>query len=126
MLLLLSVAACGGPMVPTASPPDHPTEFALPTMTPLQLPPGAVEVCAGIGIEAVLRGEESDPRFVWLVTRQGSRFDVVWPANYHARFASTVEVTDEHENVVLRDGSPVDGGCLTRDSRILYLAPPFR
>lgn len=124
-ILLLVVGACDATTIPPETPPAQPLDFALATRQPIVVPPGAIEDCAGIGIDAVLRGEARDPKVAWLVTIQGQRVDVVWPAGYHARFTPLLEVRDAGGKVVLRGGSSVHGGCVTQDRGVLYLAPPF-
>ncbi len=97
------------------------------------LPGGA---CAGVGLEAVLRGSKDDPRIVWLqnIMEMPSGMDIgptwstetiVWPAGYHARFTPKIEIVDGTGNVVLRDGDPVGGACGT-GAGTLYLEPPFK
>jgi hypothetical protein len=102
-------------------------EIALPTETPVSLPSGAIEACAGVGIGAVLHGDAADPRVAWLVSDLGSRIDVVWPPGYRARFAPDLQVLDAGDAVVLKAGDPVTGACvLSEDPRILLLEPPFK
>lgn len=107
--------------------PIGPGEVPLPTVVPVDLPSGAVEACPGIGIDAILHGTSTDPRIAWITDRMsGRRVDVVWPAGYRARFAPLLEVLDARDDVVLREGDRVAGGCVTGDPGVLELQPPFR
>jgi hypothetical protein len=98
-------------------------DFALPTIN--QLASGA---CAGVGVEAVLRGSKTDPRIAWLEDSTGStttqRRDVTWPAGYRARFSPGLEILDESGNVVARDGTHITGLCSGGD--VPLMVPPFR
>jgi hypothetical protein len=123
---LLVVAGCTSPAVTSAGPSVEIAERPLPHQAPFFVPPGAVVACAGVGLQAVLRGNPNDPRVAWLINPDGSRFDVVWPAGYRARFAPRLEVLDAAGNVVIRDGDPVSGGCVTDQPRVLLLEPPFK
>jgi hypothetical protein len=94
--------------------------------------------CAGVGLDAVLRGSPGDPRVAWLevnlpagyspeASTSGPEPTVVWPAGYRARFAPNVEILDASGNVVLRDGDHIDGACGNDpDTNTLYLEPPFQ
>ena len=104
--------------------------YQLPTMN--WLPGGA---CAGVGLDAVLRGSPTDARVAWLERAAdvptkypgAARLDVTWPAGYHARFTPNIEILDESGTVVLRDGDAVTGACANNpDGGLLYLEPPFR
>ena len=105
---------------PNSSPLDG--LYQLPTMN--WLPGGA---CAGVGLDAVLRGSPTDARVAWLDSTLGgpARLDVTWPAGYHARFTPKIEILDENGAVVLRDGDAVTGAC-GPEAGLLYLEPPFR
>jgi hypothetical protein len=98
-------------------------DLALPTIDEL-----APSICAGVGVEAVLRGSATDPRIAWLEASNGStatqRRDVVWPAGYRARFTPSLEILDENGKVVLRDGSQVTGLCVGGNADVME--PPFR
>lgn len=101
-----------------------PGEIALPAGRPAVS--GTPPACAGVGLEAVLRGDSHDPRIAWLMdTTSGTRLDVTWPPGYRARFAPKLEVLDESGTVVLRDGDPITGACVTSDPNIHQLEPPF-
>jgi hypothetical protein len=98
--------------------------FALPTTNWL-----AGGVCAGVGLDAVLRGSPTDPRVAWLENNMGvqARMEATWPAGYRARFSPSLEVLDEHGNVVIREGDTVAGACGNNpDTGMLYLEPPFK
>jgi hypothetical protein len=134
---LLAFSGCAAPPAPsgvtrspsptTASPsPVVPVDIALPVQTPLDVPLGVPLACRGIGINAILRGDATDPRVAWLVSNLGTRLDVEWPAGYKARFSPKLEVLDASGTVVLREGDPVIGGCVTRQPGVLLLQPPFR
>jgi hypothetical protein len=70
--------------------------------------------CRGVGLDARIAGDPSDPRLVWLLDNQGGgREEVVWPTGYSARFTPQVEVLDEHGMVAFRQGDVVSGGCVT-------------
>jgi hypothetical protein len=105
---------------PNSSPLDG--LYQLPTMN--WLPGGA---CAGVGLDAVLRGSPTDARVAWLDSTLGgpARLDVTWPAGYHARFTPKIEILDENGSVVLRDGDAVTGAC-GPGAGLLSLEPPFR
>jgi hypothetical protein len=87
-------------------------------------------LCAGVGLDSVLRGSPSDPQVAWLESSMGgtlSRRDVTWPAGYHARFNPKIEILDENGNVVLREGDAVEGACgYDPDTGWTYLEPPFK
>ena len=117
LIFALTAGACG-PSLATG-------EIALPTAAPLVLPSGAVEACGGVGISAVLRGDPHDPRVAWLVNN-GTRVNITWPPGYRARFVPALEVLDAAGNVVLHDGDPVTGACVTADPDLLHLEPPFK
>ncbi|MBI3748947.1 MAG: hypothetical protein HY262_08910 [Chloroflexi bacterium] len=131
LLAIVGVSACAGPVQAPSRPlasqqPLAPGELALPTDRPVALPPGAVEACGGVGINAVLHGNAADPRVTWLVNSLGGRVDVTWPPGYRARFTPSLEVLNADDVVVLREGAPVSGACVTSQSDVLHLEPPFR
>ena len=107
-----------------------------PSKAGIALPNGEVSVvttnslaggaCAGVGLDAVLRGAANDKRVAWLENHMGGGdLAIVWPAGYRARFTPTLEILDEHGSVVLRDGDPVTGACGTANGSV-YLEPPFK
>ena len=102
-----------------------PDEIALPTAASLALASGVTEVCAGVAIAAILRGDPDDRHVVWLLTEGGTRVNVTWPPGYHARFTPGLEVLDGAGAIVLRGGEPVTGACVTGDPDQLQLIPPF-
>ena len=69
--------------------------------------------CRGIGLDAWLTGDPSDPRVAWLADDRGIRVDIVWPPGYTARFTPALEVVTSEGFVRLRAGDHVDGGCTT-------------
>jgi hypothetical protein len=101
-----------------------PGELPLPTPPFVSNPP---DICAGVGVSALLRGDAHDPALTWVEdTTTHTRRDVVWPVGYRARFAPRLEVLDASGTVVLREGDLISGTCgSTADGRF-YLAPPFR
>jgi hypothetical protein len=107
---------------PTVSPLSL-LELPLPTRQPADRSNG---VCAGVGLSAVLAGDPSDPRVVWLANQLpgGRRLDVVWPDHYRARFSPALEILDQLDRVVLRGGDLVHGGCV-ESGGLLLLEPPF-
>lgn len=121
------VAGCGFVSVSTPGPLDGPVnlEPALPTV------PAAVSAaCIGIGLHATLHGDPRDPRVAWLAMDDGSRREVVWPAGYHARFATVgdvvaLEVLDASGRLVIGEADVVDGVCVTSDPNTVLLMPPF-
>jgi hypothetical protein len=82
-------------------------------------------LCAGIGISAILHGDQADPHVTWLAAKPGARLGTLWPAGYHARFNPMLEVLDATGAVVLREGDLINGGCETSGQDILLLEPPF-
>ena len=125
-LLALTMVGCGQvpPSTSSADTPFPPGQLALPTAKPF--PSGMPEACAGVGLSAVVRGDPRDPRVAWLVANDQTRMDVTWPSGYHARFIPGLEVLDASGAVVLRDGDPVTGACVTSDPNIHHLEPPFK
>ena len=101
-----------------------PDELPLPTPPFVSNPP---DICAGVAIGALLRGDAHDPALTWVEdTTTHTRRDVVWPVGYRARFTPRLEVLDASGAVVLREGDLISGTCgITTDGRF-YLAPPFR
>ena len=129
--LLFAISACAAPPPPSVAPPSAPARppvsdtLALPTDPPIEMPPGAVAACGGIALSAVLDGDVADPRLAWLVADPGRRVDLTWPPGYRARFTPHLEVLDARGVVVLKEGDPVSGACVTPDPRVLHLEPPF-
>lgn len=129
LAVLFLSAGCASPRSSAVASPSPPSaasgEFVLPTLEPLALPPGAVEACAGVAVDGVLRGDPSDPRVAWLTSSTGGRIDVAWQPGYAARFDPTMEILAPGGTVVLRDGDPVTGGCVEAGG-LLLIEPPFR
>lgn len=123
----LVIASCGSTVPATVVATTLGTsDIPLRTVPPIELPAGAGEACAGIGIDAVIHGDTHDPHVAWLINKPAMRIDVLWPAGYRARFAPELEVLDAGGAVVLREGDPVTGGCVTGDLSVLELEPPFK
>lgn len=89
--------------------------------------------CAGVGLDAVVRGDAQDPKVVWLESQlsgpevpAGQRVDVVWPFGYRARFTPNLELLDSWGNVVLRAGDRVSESCGgVGEDNLLHMKPPF-
>ena len=115
-------------------PPLRVGEYPIPT--DLWRPAFLSGPCAGVGLDAAVRGSPTDSRVVWLDNHIGldpglhqpPRLEAAWPVGYHARFTPVLEVVDGWGNVVLRDGDPIAGSCGPRgDPPYEYvLTPPFR
>ena len=82
--------------------------------------------CRGVGLEAVLAGDPTDPRMAWAQSADGSRIDLVWPPYHRAVFAPTLAILAPDRSVVLREGERITGGCVTSDPSVLLVMPPFR
>jgi hypothetical protein len=101
-----------------------PGELPLPTPPFVNNPP---DICAGVGISALLHGDPHDPALTWVEdTTTRTRRDVVWPVGYRARFTPRLEVLDASGTVVLREGDLISGTCGSAADGRFYLAPPFR
>jgi hypothetical protein len=131
ILGMLVLAACGTStgtspaLTPSTSVASlSPGELPLPTPPFVNNPP---DICAGVGISALLRGDAHDPVLTWVEdTTTHTRRDVVWPVGYRARFTPRLQVLDASGAVVLRESDLIAGTCgSTADGRF-YLAPPFR
>jgi hypothetical protein len=102
--------------------PLRPSEYALPTNGALPW----LTMCGGVGLDAVVRGNPSDPRVAWLENRGGGNEEATWPAGYRARFTPKLEILDGWGNVVLREGDHVSGSCGgVTDSGAINMIPPF-
>lgn len=125
LTLALLVAACV-PSPQPSSPPSTGAGLALPTFA-VEPAPGTPPACAGVGLAAILRGDQSDPRLARLERFRGGgvRQDLVWLAGYSARFTPSLEILDQAGRVVLRDGDFVDGACVTSEPDVMWLSPPF-
>jgi hypothetical protein len=83
--------------------------------TPRTLPlpvAGFPDRCRGVGVEATLGGDPSDPRVTWLVSADGSQTPLVWPSGWTGRFTPSLEVLDAKGTVRYRQGDAVSAACL--------------
>ena len=64
------------------------------------------------GAALILTGSANDPRLVWLL-RLGQQLELGWPVGYSARFTPKLELMDENDKVVGREGDVALGGCET-------------
>ena len=64
------------------------------------------------GAVLVLTGSPGDPRVVWLL-RLGTQYRLAWPVGYSARFTPKLELMNENDVVVGREGDVALGGCET-------------
>ena len=101
--LSLVLAACNP--APSGAPTNGAGNLLLPTL-------GMPQACAGVGTEAILAGDRTDPRVAWLVS-SGTRVDVVFPPGFTARFSPALEVLNASGAVVARAGDRIDGYCVT-------------
>ena len=105
---------------------DHRRGRSVRTNTPcrpdpsLALGPDATPLaCAGVGLEAVLVGSASDPRYVWLSDAlTGRRLEPVWPSGFTARFdhGTAFDVRNAAGRVAIVGGSHVNGACVGADA----------
>lgn len=98
-------------------PPPPPTEWRTP------IPSAALTVplptvtdfdgrCRGVGlVDMSLRGDAGDPRVAWLLQPDGTRFEVVWPPGFVARFNPDLEIIDASGSSVLRAGDRIGEAC---------------
>ena len=104
-------------------------ELPLTTQMPFSAAPGVPILCAGVGLDTVLRGDPTDVHLVWLENHipgtTVKRIEAVWPAGYRVRFTPKAQVLDASDQVVLRDGDAILGACGTGPHGA-YLQPPFR
>jgi hypothetical protein len=90
-------------------------------------PGGPNEICAGVGLDAVLHGDPADPKVAWLTSKIGGpRLEIVWPFGFTARFTPDLEILDADGNVVIREGGAVTGTCDNLPDGAVYIIPPFR
>ncbi len=117
---VLLAGACGtsgaGPSARTLGA----NEYALPSDPSLVLGPDATPLaCAGVGLDAVLVGSASDPRYVWLSDAlTGRRIELVWPSGFTARFdqGTAFDVRNAAGRVAIVGGSHVNGACVGADA----------
>jgi len=114
------LVACVADPAPTQSVSTlAPGQFALATAVPAI----ANSSCAGVGLtDDVLHGAPGDPGTAWVGSGE-RRIELVWPPGFVARFSPTLEVVDATGKVVLREGDPIGGGCVTGDRHVLYIPP---
>ncbi len=114
--LAAAVAIAGGcsSTVPSVAPATPAFGTPLPT-TAFQPPqPGTAAACGGVGLDAILHGDPSDPGLTWIVDRRsGLRTEVLWPTGFSARFDPSLEVLDASGRVVHHEGELIGGGCVT-------------
>lgn len=122
ILVCLAVGACAGPAPTTseATPLVFTDWIALPGTFPWSTPPATPPPCAGVGLDAVLHGDATDPAVTWLGDRIGDgRIEVTWPVGFRARFAPDLVVVDPAGRIVHREGDAIDGGCVDGDRILL-------
>ena len=78
--------------------------------------------CRGVGLDATLVGDPADPRVAWLVGN-GGRQEIVWPPGYSARFTPALEILDASNQIVLRGGDKITGGCTSGRPDVLLIRP---
>lgn len=112
VLSFVLVAACAAAAQPGATPTRTlgPGEQWVPAMPPADV------LCAGPreigGAALVLTGSPDDPRVAWML-RLGQQLELRWPVGYSARFTPKLELMDENDKVVGREGDVALGGCET-------------
>ena len=84
----------------------------LPTAQGVPGPAVGIDICAGVGLDAFLHGDPTDPRTAWLVRPDGGRQDLLFPAGYTAVFAPTLQVLDPTGRVAMAEGDFVYGACV--------------
>ena len=112
LLSLVLVAACASVTQPAATPartlgPGEQWVLVAPAPDVLCNVPREIG-----GAALVLTGSPNDPGLVWLM-RLGQRLELGWPVGYSARFTPKLELMDENDNVVGREGDVALGGCET-------------
>jgi hypothetical protein len=90
--------------------------FAAACSRPLPEAPGdpavGVDFCAGVGLDAFLHGDPTDPRSAWVVRPDGTRQDILFPAGYKAVFTPALQVLDPTGRVAMDEGDYVYGACV--------------
>jgi hypothetical protein len=108
-LLWVLLAGCAAPVTQGTVDGPSPTGATFALLTVDALP----DACAGIGLQAALTGDPHDRRFAWLKdASSGGRIDVVFPPGFSARFTPNLEILNAADQVVGREGDPVEGGCI--------------
>src|SRR5450759_854017 len=110
LAVVLAISACTTVRPSNAPPPSNAVawtlvplasgEVALPTEPPINSPSGVPFICAGVGLDAFLHGDATDPHVAWLVSSsyvlpsadRAIRMEVVWPPGYRAKFVPKLEV----------------------------------
>lgn len=137
-VLGMTTSACGDAAQPTsaASPtvtssergesPSASTEASIVPLPAIASPPtDSPFACAGIGLDAVLRGSPADERITWLENRSsGDRIEAVWPPGYSARFSPELEVFDATGRLVYTEGASITGACTTDQDNTVLMQPP--
>lgn len=119
MLAICLGQACSP--APSEAPPSAGADgIALPGTAPWPTPPATPPPCAGVGLDAILHGDATDPGVTWLRDRTGGgRIEVTWPVGFRARFTPSLVVVDPAGRVVHREGDTIDGGCVDGDRILL-------
>ena len=129
----LLVALLATMLVTACSLNSPPTPEPIPTSIDVPVPTVKGGGCRGIGLtDAILAGDQGDPRVTWLETPDG-RLEIVWPDGYVARFYrfdNPFAIVDPNGIVVFREGDSISGGCTAGPnddpSSILRIDPVFQ
>lgn len=111
-------AACNAPALVVDKPlvPWHPTTG-----------PGRFVQCQSLTVDLRIHGDDADPEVLWLVDeRTGERFDAAWPDGYYARFDPNLEVFNDSNVLVLKEGDQITRVCATGLVEEYWLDPPFQ
>jgi hypothetical protein len=130
-LILVGSGVLGGCSLTTTSTPEasllplRPGDVVLVTHRPFD--EAVPMACAGVGLDAVVNGDPTDPRVAWLVNRHpgAGRIEVAWPPGFRARFVPELEIVDGSGQVRMRQGDHVDGTCGTVEDGAVILALSF-
>jgi hypothetical protein len=84
-----------------------------------------------VGLDAFLHGDATDPHVAWLVSSsyvlpsadRAIRMEVVWPPGYRAKFVPKLEVLNNMDQVVLREGDHITGACGSSEPNTWLLEP---
>jgi hypothetical protein len=109
-------ALCSGPFqiligTPQAQPNSSPSAPFIPPTQALPTLEFSLGACRGVGLDATLTGDPTDPRVAWLIGTDGRRQEIVWPPGLTARFDPELQVLDRSGAIVFRAGDHIDGGC---------------